>query len=1138
MLFNSIQFVVKIKQSWSLIILVFLFSCRPSSEQSLKLFSLVPSNHSNITFRNDLKEDAEYNILNYLYFYNGGGVAVGDINNDGLSDVYFSANNGENKLYLNKGNFKFDNITQMAGVASKSGWKTGITMADVNGDGYLDIYVCKVGSFFKEKSRNELYINNKDNTFSERAEEYNLDFQGLSTHSGFFDYDRDGDLDMFLLNHSVHSNRNYGDTSLRRINDPVAGDRLFRNDGNGYTDVTHAAGIYSSPIDYGLGLSIGDINQDGWPDIYVSNDFHENDYLYYNNGDGTFTEGIEKSTGHTSRFSMGNDLADINNDGMLDLIVADMLPEEEKVIKVSDGAESYDIYRFKLSFGYHPQYSRNTLQSNTGIKIPLNNSKTEGVLFSEIGQMAGVSATDWSWATLFADLDNDGLKDLFISNGIARRPNNLDFIKYMSSVHVQRALTQGIKDNHLKMIEQMPVNKLDNYAYKNLGDFSFKKVTEEWGLENPSFSNGAAYADLDNDGDLDLIVNNINDEAFVYRNNSEKTENNYLSIKLTGKDKNKFGVGAKVLIKHNSQIFYQEQMPSCGFESSVEQVLHFGIGKIEVVDSLIVIWNSGNAQILTQIKTNQRLSLNENKAYKNYVYDPFKVKSSILENVTRHTNLDFKHQENKFIDMNQEILIPHMLSNQGPKMEVADINGDDKEDFFIGGAKGQPGQIFIQIEDKRFEKLEIPALEADKNYEDVDAVFFDADKDDDLDLFIVSGGNEQEVRQDRLYLNQTIKGSNSPKFEKTKNGFPNIYANGSCVIPLDFDQDGDLDLFLGSRSIPGRYGISPLNFLLENDGKGGFTDVTGNKAPILMQLGMVTDGVWVDLDNSKTRELVLVGEWMPLTVLEFDGKELKPSNIFKGFENTNGWWNCLSYADIDNDGDQDLLGGNLGLNSIIKAGANEPVELWVKDFDGNGTSDPVLTYFRQGKSYPAATKDELLMQIVSLKKKYVSYQSYAGKRIQDIFTPEELNGVVKKQAFKMESCLFKNMGNGEFSIEPLPREAQVSPIFSFFVEDIDNDGIKDILIGGNLYTVGPYRGKYDAGFGLFLKGTGNGGLAALNGTESGFIVKGEVRDIKKLNTSEGNLILVSRNNESLQVFKAGFKIKEGKELVAETNFKH
>jgi hypothetical protein len=1049
--------------------------------------------------------------------------------------LYFTSSQKTNKLYLNKGNLRFKDITNRAGVAGKGDWKTGVTMADVNGDGFLDIYVCQVGNYKSLQGRNQLFINQGDLTFKEEAHDYGLDFMGFSTQAAFFDYDMDGDLDMYLLNHSIHTFRSYGGAALRFGHDARAGDRLYRNDEvegrRVFHDITRRAGIYSSQIGYGLGVNICDINNDGFPDIYISNDFHENDYLYINHGNGSFSERLTEMIAHTSRSSMGNDVGDFNNDGLLDVMVLDMLPDEQNILKQSAGEDDKELFELKLNYGYYHQYVRNTLQLNLG-----------GGMFSEIGRLAGIYATDWSWSPLFCDVDNDGWKDIFITNGIYRRANDLDYVKFLTGGN-RYFPTQDNSDVPNKVLyEKMPLYPNINYIFKNNGDLTFTNMAKAWGFDTRSYSNGSTYADLDNDGDLDLIVNNINDPAFIYRNNAETQLNNhYLSAVLKGKGLNTRAVGTRVTLFCNGQKIVAEQFATRGFMSATSDVLHFGLGPTNRIDSLVVRWPDRSEQMFNDVPVDQVITLEMKQAVKPVSGKKQEKKNVKLFSRLQIPGLEYRHKEDAYVDINRERLIPHNLSAEGPALAVGDVNGDGLEDLFVGGAKGQAAMLFTQQNDGTFMPLYVPLFIKDRFTEDVDAALFDADGDGDLDLYIVRGGNEVPVEDpllaDRLLINNGKGGFNNCE----KGSLPFMAYNGSCVRPADFDGDGDLDLFVGSISLPGAYGLSPDQFLLENDGNGNFKDVTDFRTKGLKDAGMVTDACWIDYDRDGDPDLVLVGEWMKVCMFRNDEGHFTDITGVTGLDETSGWWNCIQVADVDRDGDLDLIGGNLGLNSFLKASKQEPVEMYVNDFDNNGSLDQVICSYHNGTSYPIASLDELARQMTGFKKKYPNYSDFGGKTAKDIFGKEKLDQSIIKRAVLFESCLFlnngdgtfeinelpkiaqfspvRNNGDGTFEINELPKIAQFSPVRDIFVHDFDLDGKNDLVLAGNNYSARPSVGRYDASYGWCLLGETDHGFSALMPVESGLRINGDARRIHPIEVLGKHFLVAVVNNGNLQIFQ-------------------
>jgi len=1086
-------------------------SCKRNETGSL--MSALPPSYTGVDFENTIMESDTFNIIEYLYFNNGAGVAAGDINNDGLVDLYFSANQTPNRLYLNRGDLKFEDITGRAGVEGTGDWSTGVSMADVNGDGLLDIYVCNVGDYKGLQGHNQLFINQGELTFREEAAAYGLDFTGFSTQAAFFDYDLDGDLDLYLLNHSVHTSRSYGMADLRNQEDARAGDRLYRNDateqGRFFQEVTRESGIYRSQIGYGLGVNTSDINNDGYPDIYVSNDFHENDYLYINNGDGTFAERLTEMIAHTSRSSMGNDVADINNDGLADIMVLDMLPDEQQILKRSGTEDELELFRIKLSYGYAPQYVYNTLQLNLG------NGK-----FSEIGRLAGVHSTDWSWSALFCDLDNDGWKDLFITSGIYRRPNDLDYVKYLrgGNRYSLSVDTDSLSDREL--YERMPLQPDINHVFHNNGDLTFTPMGASWGMDNPDYSNGSTYADLDNDGDLELIVNNINGPASIYRNNADRLENqHYLTIQLEGSSLNRNGIGARLSLFNRGRERMAQQFFTRGFMSSTADHLHFGTGSDTLIDSLTIRWPGLLEQTLYEVPVDQTLVLNISEA-KPALKRSGPSPETLFSRVTL-PGLQFTHLENDWEDLDREALIPANLSTEGPALAVGDANGDGLDDLFIGGATNQASRLFLQLPDGGFSAPMLPSLLGDRFTEDVDAAFFDADGDGDQDLYISRGGSEEftgsPILADRLLIND---GSGQFEFAPPRS-IPLLMENSSCVRPADFDGDGDMDLFLGTRSIPGAYGLSPDQFLLENDGAGHFSPLPPERMGSLHKAGMVTDACWFDHDGDGDPDLAVVGEWMNVCLYRNDQGSFTEITRENGLGETSGWWHCIRAVDLDLDGDLDLVGGNLGLNSMLKASRQEPVELYVNDFDNNGIPDPIICSYENGQSFPIATLDELKRQIIGIDKRYPSYAEYAGQTVEDIFGTEKLAQSLHKQAVLFSSSLFINDGSGSFAEEALPVEAQFSPIRAVEVDDLNENGYPDLLLAGNQYSTRPSLGRQDASFGWLLPGNQGLNFEVLNPSQSGFYLKGDIRKIHYLSAAGSGYLVAACNNGDLQVLKRG-----------------
>ena len=1086
---------------------IFFAACTPENPP---LFELLPSSCTGVTFQNRLEETPQMNIFSYLYFYNGGGVAAGDLNGDSLPDLYFTANLESNQLYLNQGDFRFQNITEAAAVGGKKGWTTGVTMADVNGDGRLDIYVSQLGDYQNIRGKNQLYINQGNNaqgipTFEDQAAAYSLDLVGFGTQAAFFDYDLDGDLDMYMLNHSTHASGTFARATLREEKHQLAGDKLLRNDGGQFVDVTDSSGIYSSALGYGLGISTGDVNWDGYPDIYVGNDFHENDYLYINNQDGTFTESLEQAIRHTSRFSMGNDIGDINNDALPDIFSLDMLPSDPVMLKNSAGEDAYDVFNYKLRFGYNHQFARNSLQLNRG------NSH-----FSEIGLLTGTFATDWSWSGLIADLDLDGNKDIYIANGIKRRSNDLDYIKYVSNDAVQHRLEGDLTTKDMALVEKMPVVKIPNAVFKNEGRLSFVNVSQRWGLDQESFSNGAAYADLDNDGDLDLVTNNVDQEAFIYKNRTidgDRSTNRFLKLTFRGEGANTQGIGARIIIPLDSQTIIQEVYTTRGYQSAVPAELVVGLGNKTQVDSLIVVWPDLRFEVLTNVLANTHQTLDQRTATGRY---NFSSTVKPLFEANEEPTVAYTHEENPFVEFNREVLVPHMSSTEGPRLAVGDVNGDGQDDFFVGGAKHQPGAVFVQTSNG-FQPMRQPALQADSLAEDVEATLMDVDQDNDLDLLVVSGGNEFRGQVDALLI-RLYRNDGAGQFTRDHSAIPNVYVNGSSVSSADYDQDGDLDIFVGGRVVSRNYGKIPHSYLLQNDGQGNFTDVTEQQAEGLAQVGMVKDAQWADMNGDKLPDLVVAGEWMPISVFVNQQGRLVPAET-KSLARTHGWWNTLEIVDTDGDGDLDILAGNLGFNSKLKASPDQPVSLIVKDVDNNGQVEQLLFHYVQGEKRLFATKDEISSQLVDVKNRFTSYDDFARAEVDAIFPPSVLEGVEELLAYEARSGVFINEGKMNFRFEPFPTEAQFAPVNAIQVVDEEGDDMLDILTAGNFYEVTIERGRYDADYGTLLRNTGTGQFTAVPAPQSGIYLEGQVRDLEAIDYQGQTIIIVARNKDTLLFIK-------------------
>lgn len=1073
------------------------------------LFVVLDAASTGLHFTNKLTATPQFNMFDYMYFYNGAGIGAGDFNKDGLIDLFFSANQAPSQLYLNKGNLKFEDVTDASRIQQDGGWSTGVSIIDINNDGLLDIYVCKVGNFEMLKGKNQLFICegiDKDGVpyYSEQAKDFGIDFSGFCTQASFFDYDMDGDLDLFLLNHSVHQNGTFAmRASFLGTYHPLSGDRIYRNDGNRFTDVTKQTGINSSAISYGLGMAVSDINLDGYPDLYIGNDFHENDYLYINQRNGTFTEEVTQQMMHTSQFSMGVDVADINNDAYPEVIVMDMLPSDPYILKRSLGEDEFNVFNLKIGYGYNHQYTRNSLQLN----------RRNGV-FSEIGMYAGVFATDWSWAPLWMDFDNDGLKDLFVSNGIPKRLNDIDYVNYVSNDEIQQKIRDNkMAESDMALIDKFPQIKLPNKFFKNMGNAAFKDLKDNIENDLPTFSNGSVYADLDNDGDLDIVVNNIDDPVLVYQNKTNDAQKTrFLKVDLKGPLGNINALGAKAIVYAKGSVLTYEKYPVRGFQSSMEVPLHIGYTGLQV-DSIALIWPDNTYQSFSLPDTNF-ITLTYKSGLPGFDYNGLKSRQANntlpMEDITESVNLIHAHEENNFVEFDREPLIPFMVSKEGPALAVGDFNGDGKDDVFIGASKGKKNSVWVQGADGILHKTVQPEMDMDSTYEDVDACWLDVNNDKRTDLVVASGGNEYYGTDDylmpRVYLND-----GKEQLRKLEGAFTNLFLTASCVTPIDLNKDGAMDLFIGGRAVPWAYGQIPKSYLLLNNGKGYFKDVTASYCNAISDIGFVKDATPGDIDKDGDQDLVVALEWGGVYVLVNTGNQLEK----KSLSDKKGWWNFVLPVDVDGDGDLDLVAGNQGLNNRFSPNEKEPVRLYFSDFDGNGKKEQVLTYYLNGKEIPFANKDELQKQLPVLRKRFLYAEDLAKASLTEIFTVEKLNASQVLTADYFLNSVFINNGSLNFTLQPLPWEAQLTPFKDAVVVNANGDQLPDLLMVGNFYENNIQMGRYDADYGTLLINKGNGNF--MSQSINGLNIRGQVRHITPFKTGTKQAFILVRNNDSTKV---------------------